>query len=185
MAADTAAPAPASPPNHRRRRALAALAALVVVAGVAATLWWWFDGRWYEKTDDAYVQGNLVQLTPLIPGTVVRINADETALVRVGDPVVELDPADTETTLRRGEGGLGADGSPGARALREQRRAPRRRRAAAGGAPAGAGRSRAAHGTARRAGGGRGRPAARPGRRRDRGRGAEGGEPSSSRRPRC
>ncbi len=106
MAADTAAPTPASPPNHRRRRALAALAALVVVAGVAATLWWWFDGRWYEKTDDAYVQGNLVQLTPLIPGTVVRINADETALVRVGDPVVELDPADTETTLAEAKAAL-------------------------------------------------------------------------------
>jgi membrane fusion protein (multidrug efflux system) len=93
------APTPAPAPNHRRRRALAALASLVIVAGVAAALWWWFDGRWYEETDDAYVQGNLVQLTPLVAGTVVRINADETALVRAGDPVVELDPADTETAL--------------------------------------------------------------------------------------
>jgi membrane fusion protein (multidrug efflux system) len=91
--------APPPPPrNHRRRRALAALAGLFIVAGAAA-LWWWFDGRWYETTDDVYVQGNLVQLTPQIAGIVVRVNADDTALVRAGDPVVELDRADTQTAL--------------------------------------------------------------------------------------
>jgi membrane fusion protein (multidrug efflux system) len=102
----TPPPPPAPPPNHKRTRALAALAAVFVVAGLAAALWWWFDGRWYEATDDAYVQGNLVQLTPQIPGIVVRINADETALVRAGDPVVDLDRADTETALAQAKAQL-------------------------------------------------------------------------------
>ena len=95
------APAAAPPPstNGRRWRILAALAGAFIAVAVIAGLWWWLDGRWYESTDDAYVQGDLVQLTPQIAGTVVRINADDTALVRAGESVVELDPADTAAAL--------------------------------------------------------------------------------------
>ena len=93
-------------PNHRRRLALIALTAVFIVAGAAAALWWWLDGRWHTSTDDAYVQGNLVQLTPQIAGIVIRINADDTALVREGDPVVVLDDADTRTALDEAKAGL-------------------------------------------------------------------------------
>src|SRR5713226_5315550 len=93
-------------PNSKRSLALAALAAVFIVAGAAAAAWWWFDGRWYETTDDAYAQGNLVQLTPRIAGTVIRINAYDTALVREGDPVVVLDDADTRTALDEAKAGL-------------------------------------------------------------------------------
>jgi membrane fusion protein (multidrug efflux system) len=99
-------PPPAHPPNHKRTRVLLALAAVFLVAGAAAAGWWWFDGRWYETTDDAYVNGNLVQLTPQIAGIVVRINADDTALVRAGDPVVLLDRADTQTALAQAQAAL-------------------------------------------------------------------------------
>src|SRR6195256_5061518 len=93
-------------PNPRRRLALSALAAVFILAGGAAAGWWWLDGRWHTSTDDAYVQGNLVQLTPQIAGIVIRINADDTALVREGDPVVVLDDADTRTALDEAKAGL-------------------------------------------------------------------------------
>ncbi len=93
-------------PNPKRRPALLALAAAFIVAGAAAAGWWWFEGRWTTSTDDAYVQGNLVQLTPQIAGIVIRINADDTALVREGDPVVVLDAADTQTALDEAKAGL-------------------------------------------------------------------------------
>ena len=93
-------------PNSKRSLALAALAAVFLIAGAAAAAWWWFDGRWYETTDDAYAQGNLVQLTPRIAGTVIRIDAYDTALVRAGDPVVVLDPADTQTGLDEAKAAL-------------------------------------------------------------------------------
>ncbi len=99
-------PAPPAPENRTRTRVLGALAAVFVLAALTTGLWWWFDGRWYEATDDAYVQGNLVQLTPQIAGIVVRINADDTALVRAGEPVVELDRADTETALAQAKAAL-------------------------------------------------------------------------------
>src|SRR3981189_2754957 len=92
--------------NPRRRLALAAIAAVFLVAGAAAAAWWWFDGRWYETPRDAHGQGNLLQLTPQVGGVVIRINADDTALVRAGDPVVVLDPADTRTALDGAEAAL-------------------------------------------------------------------------------
>src|SRR6267378_3634476 len=93
-------------PNPRRRLALSALTAVFILAGGAAAGWWRLDGRWHTSTDDAYVQGNLVQLTPQIAGIVIRINADDTALVREGDPVVVLDDADTRTALDEAKAGL-------------------------------------------------------------------------------
>src|SRR6266478_1087049 len=93
-------------PNPKRRLALLALTAVFIVAGAAAALWWWFDGRWTTSTDDAYVQGNLVQLTPQIAGVVIRINADDTAIVREGDPVVVLDADDKQTALDDANAGL-------------------------------------------------------------------------------
>ncbi len=93
-------------PDSKRRSALLALTTVFIVAAAAAAGWWWFDGRWTTSTDDAYVQGNLVQLTPQIPGIVIRINADDTALVREGDPVVVLDDADTRTALDEAKAGL-------------------------------------------------------------------------------
>lgn len=104
MPASPSSPAP--PVNRSRKRVLTALTAVFVLVGIAATLWWWFDARWYESTDDAYVSGNLVQLTPQIAGIVVRINADNTALVRAGEPVVELDRADTQTQLAHAKAAL-------------------------------------------------------------------------------
>src|SRR6266404_4335794 len=93
-------------PDSKRRSALLALTTVFIVAAAAAAGWWWFDGRWTTSTDDAYVQGNLVQLTPQIAGIVIRINADDTALVREGDPVVVLDDADTRTALDEAKAGL-------------------------------------------------------------------------------
>src|SRR6266851_928417 len=93
-------------PNPRRRLALSALTAVFILAGATTAGWWWLDGRWHTSTDDAYVQGNLVQLTPQIAGIVIRINADDTALVREGDAVVVLDDADTRSALDEAKAGL-------------------------------------------------------------------------------
>src|SRR5216684_8139571 len=123
-------------PYSKRSLALLALAAVFIVAGAAAAAWWWFDGRWYQTTDDAYAQGNLVQLTPQIGGIVVRINADDTALVRAGDPVVVLDAADTQAALDEAKAALAQTvrrvrqlyaNSDALRATVEQRRAEWRR----------------------------------------------------------
>lgn len=90
---------PSSPrPAARRKLLLAAtLAFAVLAAGYGA--WWLLVASHYEETDDAYVHGNLVQITARIPGTVIGIEADDTDLVEAGQPLVRLDPADTRIAL--------------------------------------------------------------------------------------
>jgi len=84
---------------------LAALAVFVLLAaGYAA--WWLVVGSRYESTDDAYVHGDLVQVTPQISGTVIAIEAEDTETVASGQIMVRLDPADADIALRQAEARL-------------------------------------------------------------------------------
>lgn len=101
----TAPAAPAADP--RRRKALVAIASVVAVAGVAWGAWEWLVASHYETTDNAYVQGNVIQVTPQVGGTVLSIHADDTDLVHAGQPLVKLDPADARVALEQAEAALG------------------------------------------------------------------------------
>ena len=79
---------------------------IVVLLLAALALWYFMFGRWFEETDDAYVQGNLVQITPLVAGTVVAINADDGMRVERGQLLVQLDPSDTSVALQQAEANL-------------------------------------------------------------------------------
>ncbi|MDP9919911.1 membrane fusion protein (multidrug efflux system) [Variovorax boronicumulans] len=101
----TAAPeAPAG--NGKRRRALTVLTAVVLVAGGGWGLYEWLVASHYENTDNAYVQGNVIQITPQIGGTVMAIGADDTDFVKAGQPLVQLDPADAKVALEQSEAAL-------------------------------------------------------------------------------
>jgi membrane fusion protein (multidrug efflux system) len=63
--------------------------------------------RHHETTDNAYVAGNIVQITPQLSGTVRAINADDTDFVKAGQPLVVLDPADARSALDQAEAELG------------------------------------------------------------------------------
>ncbi len=95
--------APATPParNGRRRKALAILATVVVVAGVAWTAWYLLVARWHESTDDAYVQGDVVTITPQTMGTVIDIGAEEGMKVKAGQTLVQLDPDDADVAYQQ------------------------------------------------------------------------------------
>ena len=99
---DTAA---AAAPN-RRGKLLRGLLAIVVLLLAAFALWYFMFGRWFEETDDAYVHGNQVQVTPLVGGTVVAIAADDGMRVARGQLLVQLDPADTAVALQQAEANL-------------------------------------------------------------------------------
>ena len=92
--------------RSRRGRLLRGLLAIVVLLLAAFALWYFAFGRWFEETDDAYVQGNQVQITPQVAGTVVAIAADDGMRVERGQLLVRLDPADTEVALQQAEANL-------------------------------------------------------------------------------
>ncbi|CAE6747919.1 MULTISPECIES: HlyD family efflux transporter periplasmic adaptor subunit [Paraburkholderia] len=91
----------------KRKLLLALLAATVVLAGAGYGAYYITNGQYHQSTDDAYVNGNLVQLTPQVSGTVVAVNADDTQIVKQGAPVVTLDNADAKVALSNAEATLG------------------------------------------------------------------------------
>src|SRR5450759_4244082 len=104
--ASVSAPVPTPVGNPRRRKALTALASVVVVAGLGWTAYEWLVASHYESTDNAYVQGNVIQITPQIGGTVMAILADDNDYVKAGQPLVKLDPADAKVALDQAEANL-------------------------------------------------------------------------------
>ena len=97
---------PQSPKSQQRRKAMTTAALTFILIGVIAGIWWLIEARHYESTDDAYVGGNIVALTPQVEGTVVAIHADDTDLVHAGDTLISLDTADTKVALDQAEANL-------------------------------------------------------------------------------
>jgi membrane fusion protein (multidrug efflux system) len=92
--------------RRRRWRWLGMLLAVVVVAGGAWGVYWARVLRYTQSTDDAYVGGNVVQITPQISGTVIAIGADDTQFVKAGQSLVRLDQADARVALDQAEAQL-------------------------------------------------------------------------------
>jgi membrane fusion protein (multidrug efflux system) len=94
------------PARNRRGLFLRLLVIVLVLAIIGWAAWYFLEGRWYASTDDAYVNGNVVQITPQIDGTVVSIGADDGDLVHAGDVLVKLDRADADIALARANANL-------------------------------------------------------------------------------
>ncbi|MGH8300334.1 MAG: biotin/lipoyl-binding protein, partial [Steroidobacteraceae bacterium] len=77
-----------------------------LILGAAYGVYWNRDLRYSAYTDDAYVNGNVVQITPRISGTVIAIGADNTQFVKAGQTLVRLDPEDAKVTLQESEAQL-------------------------------------------------------------------------------
>jgi len=92
--------------NSRRWLWLSLVGGAFLVIGAAYTLYWAQVLRYQQSTDDAYVNGNVVQITPQISGTVVSIGADDTQFVKAGQPLVRLDQADAKVALDQSEAQL-------------------------------------------------------------------------------
>jgi membrane fusion protein (multidrug efflux system) len=92
--------------DGRRRSAMLAFGAVVIIAGLLYGLYWLLHARFYEATDNAYVNGNVVQITPQLGGMVVGVDADDTQAVKAGQPLVQIDPTDAQVALAQAEADL-------------------------------------------------------------------------------
>ncbi len=93
--------------NPGKRKAML-LGLLILVLAVGAGTWAWYHlyGRFSVDTDDAYVNGNVVSITPLVTGTVISIGADDGDLVQQGQVLLRFDPNDAEVSLQSAEANL-------------------------------------------------------------------------------
>src|SRR5689334_14098375 len=78
---------------------------LVVLTGVGAAgvggWYWWTEGRFYETTDNAYVQGDISVISPKIAGYVREVRVIDNQQVHTGDVLAVID--DTDFAARTAE----------------------------------------------------------------------------------
>ncbi|SDF60543.1 MULTISPECIES: efflux RND transporter periplasmic adaptor subunit [unclassified Duganella] len=102
-------------PNEKKRKALlAGITLAFIAAGVAYAAYYQIVLSKVQETDNAYVGGNLVNLSSQVTGNVTEIRADETQMVQAGAPLIQLDAADADIALQQADARLGA-------AVRQQR----------------------------------------------------------------
>ena len=94
-------------PANNRRLGLTLVACAFCVVALGYGAWHWFTGRHQENTDNAYVSGNVVQITPQISGTVTSIQSDEADMVKAGQVLFRMDPTDAKLALEQAQEQLG------------------------------------------------------------------------------
>jgi membrane fusion protein (multidrug efflux system) len=80
--------------------------AAALLSGAAVATWMMLAPTGHQVTEDAYVDGNVVQLTPQISGSVTRIGADNTDYVQAGQVLVQLNEVDARLALAHAEAQL-------------------------------------------------------------------------------
>jgi membrane fusion protein, multidrug efflux system len=91
-----------APPPSRRRAIV--LVVVVVLALIAVGLWW--HSTYTEDTDDAQVNGHLIQVSSRISGQVAKVFVDENQLVKAGDVIAQLDPSDYQVAVENAQAAL-------------------------------------------------------------------------------
>lgn len=89
-------------PPRRRRGIIVAVVVLVVL--IALGIWW--RSTYSEDTDDAQVNGHLIQVSSRIAGQIVKVDVDENQYVNRGQEIAELDPRDFEVAVENAQAAL-------------------------------------------------------------------------------
>ena len=92
-----------APKKKGRRRFI--VIGVVAVLIVGALLFWWHS-TYYEDTDDAQVDGHLIQVSARVAGQVVKVNVEQNQFVQAGTEIAEIDPQDFQVAVQQDEASL-------------------------------------------------------------------------------
>ncbi len=91
LAAVPPAAGPAKTPPNRRVLGVVALIALIAI-GAGARMW--YRSTHFVETENAYVTGHVHPVTARVAGVVTKVLVEDNQIVKQGDVIAELDPAD-------------------------------------------------------------------------------------------
>ena len=88
--------AEAAKPVMRKRttRLVGVMVAMVVAAGGS---WYYINSLVYESTDNAFIDGGVIQVSPKVSGQVLRVPVQDNQHVNKGDLILEIDSRDYDT----------------------------------------------------------------------------------------
>lgn len=91
--------------NRKKRRPLWLLTLVLLVVCLVGLIAY-FLTRDYETTDDAFIDGHVIEVSSRVAAQVVRLHIDDNAEVKKGDVLVELDPRDFQVALEKAQAQL-------------------------------------------------------------------------------
>jgi membrane fusion protein (multidrug efflux system) len=94
-------------PRSNRGRLFVILGVVIAVAAIAYGLYWLLVASHHVSTDDAYVNADVADVTPLVSGPIVKAPATDTLPVKQGDVLVVIDPTDFRIALASAQAALG------------------------------------------------------------------------------
>ena len=100
--------------EHARKRRLyerpGFLIGAIVVVLLAAFfgIRYWLYARSHETTDDAFIDGHIVQVSPKVSGYVVKLYVTDNQQVYAGDLLAELDARDLQAKVDQAKAALNA-----------------------------------------------------------------------------
>jgi len=97
---------PGKKPHPKRKLILWSITLFFTVIAIGWVFYYLMWGRFDEYTDDAYVSGNLIYVTPQVEGIITKIYADDTLCVQKGEVLIELDPVDLKIALEKSKASL-------------------------------------------------------------------------------
>jgi membrane fusion protein (multidrug efflux system) len=85
---------------------IGAVIVLIIVALLGIR--YWLYARSHESTDDAFVDGHIVQVSPKVSGSVTKIYVSDNQQIKAGDLIAELDARDFEVKVAQAKAELDA-----------------------------------------------------------------------------
>ncbi|HYA02769.1 MAG TPA: HlyD family secretion protein [Syntrophobacteria bacterium] len=92
--------------NQRRNQKLLLVGVIVAVCAAIWLLYWALFGHYRESTDDAYIVADSARISSRVPGTVLRVHAENDQPVAAGQVLLELDPRDYQALVEQAQGAL-------------------------------------------------------------------------------
>lgn len=89
-----------------RRKWLLRVAIAVVLLGAIWALWYLLVGRNHVSTDNAYVNAEMAQVTPLLSAQAIAVNVKDTDSVKRGDILVRLDASNARIAIAQAQADL-------------------------------------------------------------------------------
>jgi membrane fusion protein (multidrug efflux system) len=91
-----------------RRPAFLIIASIVLLLGLLFVVRYWAYARSHESTDDAFVDGHIVQVSPKVSGNVLKVYVTDNQNVNAGDLLVEVDGRDLQAKVDQARAALDA-----------------------------------------------------------------------------
>jgi membrane fusion protein (multidrug efflux system) len=91
-----------------KRRGVLIIGAVVLLLAVVFGVRYWLYARSHESTDDAFIDGHIIQVSPKVSGYVAKIYVKDNQQVKAGDLIAELDARDYEVRLQQAQAALDA-----------------------------------------------------------------------------